>query len=40
MKGVDVGGCRLPLGALDESAKSALKKDLDAIGFFEWSVSE
>jgi N-acetylneuraminate lyase len=40
MLGIDVGGCRPPLGALDDSAKSALKKDLDAIGFFEWSVSE
>jgi len=37
MKGVDVGGCRAPLGALDDSAKAALKKDLDTIGFFEWS---
>ena len=39
MKGVDVGGCRPPLGALDDSAKTALKKDLDAIGFFEWSTN-
>jgi len=37
MLGVNVGGCRLPLGALDEDGKENLRKDLDAIGFFEWS---
>ena len=37
MLGIDVGGCRAPLGVLDDSAKAALKKDLEAIGFFEWS---
>ncbi|MDP6543739.1 MAG: dihydrodipicolinate synthase family protein [Phycisphaerae bacterium] len=37
MKGIDVGGCRPPLGVLDDSAKASLRKDLDAIGFFEWS---
>ena len=39
MMGIDVGPCRLPLGGLDDSAKAALRKDLDAIGFFEWSVN-
>lgn len=37
MKGIDVGPCRLPLGGLDDSAKASLKKNLDSIGFFEWS---
>jgi len=37
MLGIDVGGCRLPLGGLDEAAKADLRNGLDAIGFFEWS---
>ena len=37
MLGIDVGPCRLPLGGLDDACKAALRKDLDAIGFFEWS---
>ncbi|MDP6546384.1 MAG: dihydrodipicolinate synthase family protein [Phycisphaerae bacterium] len=36
MLGIDVGGCRLPLGGLDDAGKAELRKDLDAIGFFEW----
>ena len=39
MLGIDVGPCRPPLGGLDDSAKTELKKDLDAIGFFEWSTN-
>ncbi len=38
MKGLDVGGCRLPLGRLSEQEAQSLKSDLDAIGFFDWSV--
>jgi len=40
MLGIDVGGCRLPLGVLDDAAKADLRKDLDAIGFFEWSKAQ
>ena len=37
MFGIDVGPCRLPLGGLDDAGKAELRKDLDAIGFFEWA---
>jgi len=39
MLGIDVGGCRLPLGNLDNAGKAELRKDLDAIGFFQWSAN-
>ena len=37
MKGLDVGGCRLPLGRLDDGDTKKLKSELEAIGFFDWS---
>lgn len=37
MKGLEVGGCRLPQGKLSERDSVTLRTDLDAIGFFDWS---
>lgn len=34
--GVDCGPARLPLAALDERQVAALRRDLEALGFFEW----
>ena len=34
--GVDCGAARLPLAALDERQVAALRRDLEALGFFEW----
>jgi N-acetylneuraminate lyase len=36
MIGVDCGPARIPLVALDESQRAALRRDLEALGFFEW----
>ena len=36
MRGLDVGGCRLPLGKLSAEEVDRLRKDLQAIGFFDW----
>ncbi|WP_442505238.1 hypothetical protein SH528x_004019 [Novipirellula sp. SH528] len=35
MRGLQVGGCRLPQGRLDSSETEKLKAELDVIGFFE-----
>ncbi len=40
MVGFDVGGCRLPQGRLSEENISQLRRNLDSIGFFEWSKSD
>lgn len=37
MKGLDVGGCRLPQGSLSEEQTNSLKTSLTSIGFFDWS---
>lgn len=37
MRGLSMGGCRLPQGCLSGSDANALRTELDAIGFFEWS---
>lgn len=37
--GVDCGPCRLPLDALTGSQVESLKRDLEEIGYFEWSGS-
>lgn len=37
MKGLDVGGCRLPQGKLAGNEAATLKTELSAIGFFDWS---
>lgn len=37
MQGFSVGDCRLPQGRLSDSDANALRAELDAIGFFEWS---
>ncbi|WP_417848393.1 dihydrodipicolinate synthase family protein [Thalassoglobus sp.] len=39
MKGLDVGGCRLPQGRLSDADVESLRTKLTSIGFFEWSVS-
>ncbi|GMI43006.1 hypothetical protein TrCOL_g6937 [Triparma columacea] len=36
MMGLDLGNVRLPLTALEEDQEANLKKDLNAIGFFDW----
>jgi N-acetylneuraminate lyase len=36
MIGMPCGGCRLPLGSLSAPQVSALRSDLEAIGFFDW----
>lgn len=38
MQGFDVGGCRLPLSSLSRTDAESLRRDLDTIGFFEWSL--
>lgn len=38
MKGLDVGGCRLPQGRLSADDASTLKQQLKEIGFFNWSA--
>lgn len=38
MKGLDIGGCRLPQGQLSTDEASTLKQQLTEIGFFDWSV--
>ncbi len=40
MLGYEVGGCRLPQGKLSATNVETLRQELDAIGFFEWSVKE
>ena len=37
MQGFDVGGCRLPQGRLTQPDTETLRRQLDSIGFFEWS---
>ena len=37
MQGVACGPCRLPLGNLQANQVESLRRDLDAIGFFDWS---
>lgn len=39
MKGLDVGGCRLPQGRLTQEQTSTLRKQLDEMDFFAWSGS-
>lgn len=39
MQGVDVGGCRLPLGRLSDAEATSLRQKLEATGFFDWSRS-
>ncbi len=36
MLGVDVGPARLPNGSLDAVQQTALRKDLEQLGFFDW----
>lgn len=36
MLGIDVGPARLPNGSLDAAQQTALRTDLDKLGFFEW----
>lgn len=36
-RGLDVGGCRLPLGRISGADADALQAELAAIGFHEWS---
>lgn len=38
MKGLDVGGCRLPQGRLSTDDAATLKQQLTEIGFFDWST--
>jgi N-acetylneuraminate lyase len=40
MQGVDCGRCRLPQGRLDAAQEEQLKRDLDALGFFDWAQPE
>jgi N-acetylneuraminate lyase len=40
MQGVDCGPCRLPQGRLDAGQEEQLKRDLDALGFFDWAQPE
>lgn len=37
LRGLDVGYPRLPVMPLDDDQVAALKKDLQDIGFFDWS---
>jgi N-acetylneuraminate lyase len=37
MLGTPCGGCRLPLESLDSAATASLRRELEAIGFFDWS---
>lgn len=37
MKGIDVGGCRLPQGKLTAEEAKSLQGKLQSIGFFDWS---
>jgi N-acetylneuraminate lyase len=39
MLGVACGPCRAPLASLDAASASALRADLNAIGFFSWDVA-
>lgn len=38
MQGFNMGDCRLPQGRLTEEDISRLRNDLEAIGFFDWSL--
>lgn len=40
MRGLDVGGCRLPMGKLSSDDIQQLRRDLDSIGYFEWGDSK
>ncbi len=40
MLGLDVGTCRLPQGQLTDEQTQALRSDLEALGFFEWSQAK
>lgn len=40
MKGFELGGCRLPQGSLTQTDCETLRKQLDAIGFFDWSTNK
>lgn len=37
MRGFEMGGCRLPQGRLTDDDITALRSELESIGFFEWS---
>lgn len=37
MQGLDVGGCRPPLGKISATETKTLREELTAIGFFDWS---
>jgi hypothetical protein len=37
MLGCDVGECRLPQSRLTDEQVKALRVELEALGFFEWS---
>jgi len=39
MIGLDCGPCRLPQTPLRHGAEAAIRRDLDAIGFFEWALA-
>ncbi|MEM6779421.1 MAG: dihydrodipicolinate synthase family protein [Planctomycetota bacterium] len=40
MNGLDMGGCRLPLGALSETDAGQLECDLRTMGYFQWALPE
>jgi N-acetylneuraminate lyase len=37
MLGLDCGPCRLPLPRVESAQVEQLRRDLDALGFFDWS---
>lgn len=39
IRGFNVGGCRRPLGRMSDSESSLLRRKLEAIGFFDWSLT-
>ncbi|MEM1227936.1 MAG: dihydrodipicolinate synthase family protein [Planctomycetota bacterium] len=40
MNGLDMGGCRLPLGALSATDAGQLECDLRTMGYFRWALPE
>ncbi|MEO1529433.1 MAG: dihydrodipicolinate synthase family protein [Planctomycetota bacterium] len=38
MRGLDVGGCRLPLGKMTATDVTNMRSDLERIGYFEWGI--
>ena len=39
MQGIECGRCRLPQRGLQDSQRDTLRDELEAIGFFEWSLA-